>query len=276
MNGGYTRIPNEIIEALPELTPAAVQITMALCRLTYGWHRETAEANISELARITGLARLSVRKSFDQVGRFFDHDGDTWVVKKLPVGGNKVTTQVVKKLPPPGKKVTSEVVKKLPDLHLPKEKKEKNKERLNGVGELFDIFKDASGHDWPHESTMQYQDYWLKPLESIYNHFGQDLAEAERVIREAVNLQRSGSLGKRYPVNSPKSIIKVALDIPPVAASQAEADWQAVRDAAATGDAARIPDHLKPIVRKIGWEKLQRMDDYTRPQYQQQFMEARI
>jgi hypothetical protein len=270
MNGkGFTKIPNEIIEAMPEMTPAQVALCVALCRLTYGWHRPAATASVSELARMTGLARPSIYGLMDGLGRFFIRDGKTWSIKSvtlddtLPLAGDKSVTLD-----------DSQVSPEITLLHLPKEKKEKNKERSNGIGKLFEVFKEASGHDWPHESTMQYQDYWLRPLESIYGHFGQNLAEAERVIREAVNLQRSGNLGKRYPVNSPKSIIKVALDIPPASASRAESDWQTIKEAAAAGDVSQIPDRLTHVVRQIGWGELQSMTDRTERQYQQRFMEA--
>lgn len=278
MDGGYTRIPNEIIDAMPEMTPAQVSLCLALCRLTHGWQRPAAEVSISELARMTGLSRRGILNIQDKIGRFFIRDGKKWTVNSvhslLSESVNSVHSTSAESVNSvhslEGQSVNSvhsEVRTEFTDLHLSKEKKE--------IIILIKHFEEQTGLIPPNDTTDNFKDHWLKPLTTILASSGNDVDEARRRISEAVKVLWSGNGGRRYTIKWPKSIMTAIANLPPATSAQAETDWQVVRDAAAAGNAAGIPDHLKPIVRKIGWEKLQRMDDFTRPQYQRQFMEAR-
>ena len=52
----YTKVPNRILDSMAELKPAPFKLAMALCRLTYGFHRETVEISLSDLVLMTGLS----------------------------------------------------------------------------------------------------------------------------------------------------------------------------------------------------------------------------
>lgn len=57
----YTQIPNEILDRMHEMTPAEVVVLMAICRLTFGWHKAEDVISLSQLQRMTGLSRSAVQ-----------------------------------------------------------------------------------------------------------------------------------------------------------------------------------------------------------------------
>lgn len=57
---GWTQTPNFILDALPDMKPAEVQVVMAIVRQTIGWKRETISLTVSELEELTKMARPSV------------------------------------------------------------------------------------------------------------------------------------------------------------------------------------------------------------------------
>lgn len=59
-SGTFTRTPNILYDLLPELGNAEMRIVLAVCRETFGHHREWAELSFSDLANATGLSRQSI------------------------------------------------------------------------------------------------------------------------------------------------------------------------------------------------------------------------
>lgn len=57
----YTAIPNALLEDLPNRTPAAARVALALARETFGWHRSSCVLSYSRLAEVTGLSISGVR-----------------------------------------------------------------------------------------------------------------------------------------------------------------------------------------------------------------------
>jgi len=58
--GGWTRTPNFILDAIPDMSAAEVQIVMAVLRQTIGWQREEISLTVSEFETMTNMARASV------------------------------------------------------------------------------------------------------------------------------------------------------------------------------------------------------------------------
>lgn len=60
MAGGWTQTPNFIMDAIPDMKPAEVQVVMAIVRQTIGWQRERISLTMGELEALTKMARASV------------------------------------------------------------------------------------------------------------------------------------------------------------------------------------------------------------------------
>ena len=60
MAGGWTQTPNFIMDAIPDMKPAEVQVVMAIVRQTIGWQRESISLTMGELEELTKMARASV------------------------------------------------------------------------------------------------------------------------------------------------------------------------------------------------------------------------
>ena len=56
----YTQLPNAILDALPTLTDAELRVALAICRQTFGWHKDRDRLSLSQLERLTGRGRPAV------------------------------------------------------------------------------------------------------------------------------------------------------------------------------------------------------------------------
>ena len=56
----YTQVPNELLDNLQGFSKAEIVLLMALCRITFGYHRESAVASNAQLGRMTGMAITTV------------------------------------------------------------------------------------------------------------------------------------------------------------------------------------------------------------------------
>jgi len=76
---GWTKTPNAIFDAMPEMSEAELKITMALVRATYGVHSERCALTYNDLSAATGMtSRASVSKGVKAVlarGFFAQEDG---------------------------------------------------------------------------------------------------------------------------------------------------------------------------------------------------------
>ncbi len=96
----YTQIPNDLFDMLPELGEALTKFLLAICRLTFGYHRDRARASLTKLQKMTGLSRPSVVKAANQalelglVEKIKDGGVNEWVVNVV----NHQELGLVKKL----------------------------------------------------------------------------------------------------------------------------------------------------------------------------------
>lgn len=58
--GGYTQIPNGILDRMHEMTGAEFKVVCAIARQTLGWHKTRDTISISQIEQLTGLSRQSV------------------------------------------------------------------------------------------------------------------------------------------------------------------------------------------------------------------------
>lgn len=56
----YTQVPNELLDDLKNFSNPEIAILMALCRLTFGYHRTSVTASNSIIAELSGLAVSTV------------------------------------------------------------------------------------------------------------------------------------------------------------------------------------------------------------------------
>lgn len=61
---GFTRIANELLQALMifEFSGAEWSVCIAIIRLTYGYHQKKRQISYGEIAKMTGLHRITVAK----------------------------------------------------------------------------------------------------------------------------------------------------------------------------------------------------------------------
>jgi hypothetical protein len=85
----YTKVPNRILDSMAELKPAPFKLAMALCRLTYGFHRETVEISLSDLVLMTGLSRQGIVNAAPMIAHLFTYTAgrgrqkNTWIAVNL-------------------------------------------------------------------------------------------------------------------------------------------------------------------------------------------------
>jgi phage replication O-like protein O len=56
----YTQIPNDFFALLPEMGEAELRVVLAICRLTFGYHKEQVRASLTKVMQMTGLSRQGV------------------------------------------------------------------------------------------------------------------------------------------------------------------------------------------------------------------------
>ena len=59
----YTRIPNEIIEAMPTLGNAELRVLLAIARKTIGWQKECDVISVSQIVAMTGLTSRNTQRA---------------------------------------------------------------------------------------------------------------------------------------------------------------------------------------------------------------------
>lgn len=143
---GYTKIPNSILDSMSDLKPAAFKLAMALCRLTYGYHRSNVQASQRELQELTGLSRQGIINATDQIKHLFTSTTDdavtTWVVNSVDKGDPGTGTQSVQDM---YTECTTDGTQSVPPTSGSKEKKEKYKEKLPPTPQPADA--DVGGGD---------------------------------------------------------------------------------------------------------------------------------
>ena len=56
----FTQLPNSILDSMFEFTDAELRVVLAICRQTFGWHRESHRMSISFMEKATGLSHQGI------------------------------------------------------------------------------------------------------------------------------------------------------------------------------------------------------------------------
>lgn len=57
----YTQIPNALLDDnMPHMKEAELRVVLAICRQTFGWHKDADELSLTQLEAKTGLSRQGV------------------------------------------------------------------------------------------------------------------------------------------------------------------------------------------------------------------------
>ena len=104
LENGYTRVANELLEALARINLCAYEtrVLLVIIRKTYGWHKKTDWISLSQLTMSTGIRKAHVCRTINSlvarniimrdknkhVGLQKDHE--KWV-NKLPNQVTRVT-----------------------------------------------------------------------------------------------------------------------------------------------------------------------------------------
>ena len=67
----HTQTPNELFDIhMRDMDMAELKVTLAICRKTFGWHKQRDKISLSQLEEITGMSRTTVIKGVQQgIGR---------------------------------------------------------------------------------------------------------------------------------------------------------------------------------------------------------------
>ena len=93
MKDGYTQVPNEILEAMPDMGEAESKLTAVLVRLTYGYHRQDVKLKWDEMETLAKISRggLSIAmKAVEKRGFFRRGRLSMWYVNSSNSELNKV------------------------------------------------------------------------------------------------------------------------------------------------------------------------------------------
>jgi phage replication O-like protein O len=117
VENGYTRIANELVEALAStyLSPYEWQVLMAIFRKTYGYNKKSDWIANSQLSELTGIYKAHISRTtkklvergiVTQTGNrlSFNKDYSSWLpkqvtIKKVTQTGNTVTQMGIAELP---------------------------------------------------------------------------------------------------------------------------------------------------------------------------------
>lgn len=86
MVSNWTKTPNEILEAMPDMNEAELKLTAVLIRLTYGYHKESVKMTYDDMMKAANLSRGGVSNAIDDIGKrgFFRRGNkSTWYVNSL-------------------------------------------------------------------------------------------------------------------------------------------------------------------------------------------------
>lgn len=221
----YTRTPNHVYDAMPDMGYAELKCTMALVRQTYGFHRDEARVTYDDFAEATGLSRQGISDGLEAVERrgFFERGSgrSAWKTVKqvdqnsLPArlnGGHEQSSKQTETV----KQVDQNSQVSRPKYRSTKEKKERVKEidPHVHVHMLAQVFQEKTGFDPPHESTDMWLMDWVAPLGAIYRRAGEDAEAAGELVGRAIDVCRGDNeQGKTYTIKNPGSILTAALNL---------------------------------------------------------------
>ena len=200
MTAGFTAVPHTIDDS--DLDVYQFRI----------WHRVKRRGICFEsqrsIADSTGISLAQVNRTI----KWLRSNG--WIVPSVDKKSGKVgyesvipEEQVQQNSVIPGEHVIPEVEHVIPEeRHLKKNHKENNnitRDEKAAIG----FFEGMTAFTSPHESTMQFSDHWVLPIQAILK-ISSNFDEAEKRITWAIQEMRK----KGYTIKSPKSILTFALN----------------------------------------------------------------
>lgn len=127
---GYTKISNEILEALAkiQLNGNSRRVLDVIFRKTYGYNKKSDRISLSQFVKYTNIDRTNICRAINKLKNMkliiviqnedgntyqFQKNNDEWVVAKLPLGSGKTASGktdngVVAKLPHTKESITKE------------------------------------------------------------------------------------------------------------------------------------------------------------------------
>lgn len=87
MKPSFTQIPNEIIEAMPDMGEAELKLTAVLVRLTYGYHRDEVKLRYVDMETAAHLSRGGVCNAIEAIekrGFFKRGNKSMWYTNSIP------------------------------------------------------------------------------------------------------------------------------------------------------------------------------------------------
>lgn len=210
---GFTKIPNEVLDSMNDLNPAAFKLAMALYRKTNGYHKKETNVTLDELQKMTGLSRQGILNARDEISTLFSYAKSgrniTWQLVANQstelTNQNKVMSQLSR--PNQSTELTNNSQLSRP---ITSSSKKDLKENIKDIYcDLADFFTSQTGLFAPHNSTIEWEDKWKKPLEAIHKHCGEKDDQTKRLIADAVMKSRE----LKFKIISPKSIYKIALNL---------------------------------------------------------------
>lgn len=221
----YTKLPNHIVDAMPDMSKSELKVTIAIVRHTYGFHKESCELTFSELQELTGMSRGGVSAGAKAVVErgFFTHYGSTWSVCSLDQsslinepessltnrsGQSNEQTEAVYPVDQISLNTRPESVYSL-DQNTPVLKKKENyKERI--LTQLSNHFTAESGC-MPNAGT--YADDWESVLDEWQERYGDKTTD---MVTRAVKFARGDNpQRRRYTITSPRSIANIMANLEP-------------------------------------------------------------
>lgn len=227
--GNYTKSPNEIYAAMPDMSEAELRVTMALVRLTYGYHREDCKATFDTLQEMTGMSRQGVADGAKAVKeRGFFRPGEKrsmWETvcsvdqNSLPSRPNDEPEQsttltnsvyLVDQNSLPSRPSTSGLKKNIKKSI--KKEEQPQPPAPEPDGELLQLEKHFINVAGIIPGRSGYDENWERPLALILDQAG-SIEKAKERIAGAVEFARNGS-GKRYTISSPRSLTAIIANMP--------------------------------------------------------------
>lgn len=269
MSAAYTKVPNAILDSMSNLKPASFKLAMALCRLTYGYHRESVKVSISDLQELTGLSHQGVINAAKDIKHLFSKEKDgqdnVWLVNRFDqyqstdLTSDDSTSQ--QSLLDQSTDLTSTSQQSLPVTSGLKKKKENIKEKAAGAasptGDVFTAFEQNISNLTPIVAER---------VGDLVDEYGE--TAVMRAITEAASsngrtVKYIESILRRWG----KSGAPSENQQPP-----ASDPYQTALAHAARGDPNFTDETLKTAVRLFGWPRLQAIKPGNENFYRAEFM----
>lgn len=120
IDGGWTKTPNVILEAMPEMGQAELKLTVVLVRMTYGYHEDSVRLTYDDMVEAANLSRGGLSNAISAIekrGFFRRGNKSMWYVNSLPGELNSIDQSLPSRLN--STKQTGEIVNPVDQNSLP-------------------------------------------------------------------------------------------------------------------------------------------------------------